>query len=110
MNDLCASNVSVDGLGYSCCGKVNIRNDWRLMIDYVVNEPEDVFGIQMEDDSGEVVTRPMFNESAGTYNYENAKITKYWPVRFLIDGSGKCSLTLNRIAFDENNKIVQRVI
>ena len=80
------------------------------MIGYVVNETDDVFGIQMEDDSVEVVTRPMFNESAGTYNYENTTITQYWPVRFLIDGSGKCSLTLNRIAFDEDNKIVRRVI
>ena len=43
LNDLCASNVSVDGLGYSCCGKVNIRNGGRSMIGYVVNETDDVY-------------------------------------------------------------------
>ena len=58
----------------------------------------------------EVAKHPVFDHSTCKYLYGNTIIMQYWSVRLLIVDSDQCSLTLNRIVFDEDNKIVRRVI
>eukprot|EP00978_Attheya_sp_CCMP212_P014420 scaffold36716_cov41-Attheya_sp.AAC.4 len=110
---LCGSAFEVSGLVHTCCGKVSIKMDGQHCVGYIVDENEsgNVWTIKLATNEIIELEKPQYNEKMGAYIYSinerrSARvIEQYWPIRILLQNSGRGKYTLNRVTYDNNNRI-----
>jgi hypothetical protein len=111
---LCASSFTINGFRQTCSGKVNTVKDGKNCVGYIVDESDNgkIWRIQLVTNKMCSLMKPRFESNAGKYNYSDPNIvpgrviTEYWPIRLLVFTSGHGRLTLNRVTFDNADKIV----
>jgi hypothetical protein len=112
---LCASSFMITGFRHTCSGKVNTMKDGKNCIGYIVDESANgnVWRVQLVTNKMCSLTKPPFESNVGKYQYSDPNeaqgrvlITEYWPIRILLLNSGHGRLSLNRVTFDNADKIV----
>ena len=109
---LSASSHHMNGIDYCCCAKVNAEENNRSITGYVIDEDMYSFTLRLETNEIAMVSRPSYDAEQGIYCFGsgwkgcNLVITEYCPVRLKINNSGHIVFTINRIAFDDSDKLV----
>jgi hypothetical protein len=114
LSGLCGSEFNLNSRRHTCCGKVSTIRDGRHCIGYVLDESEDGDLLSVKLSTNEVIElpKPQFNEECGVYVYpsndigSSRTIEKYWPIRILIHETGRGKFTLNRVAYNNHNRII----
>lgn len=112
---LCATSFMIKQCRNTCSRKVNTVKNGKLCIGYILNENENgnVWKVQLATNRICSLTKPAFVSKEGKYKYLDPTdlpgtrvITEYWPIRLLLFDSGHGRLSLNRLTFDNSNKII----
>eukprot|EP00978_Attheya_sp_CCMP212_P008128 scaffold18931_cov62-Attheya_sp.AAC.4 len=111
---LCASSFMIKGFRHTCSSKVNMMKDGKNCIRYIVDESANgnVWRVQLVTNKMCSLTKPPFESKERKYQYSDPNevqgrvITEYWPIRILLLNSGHGRLSLNRVTFDNADKIV----
>eukprot|EP00978_Attheya_sp_CCMP212_P027085 scaffold90288_cov52-Attheya_sp.AAC.6 len=114
MYNLCATVFKISGRRHTCCGKVNTVMNGLSCVGYILEENavNNTWRIQLLTNEVVVMEKPAFDIESGKYHYASIAeinvrfIQQYWPIRISIRRNGSGKITLNRVAFDNEDNII----
>ena len=92
----------------SCCGKVNVLIKGHNHIGYIVDESSTRWIVHLGGHHVRYLKRGTYDTHKHRYNFDQKepRITEYWPVRIKIYTSGETRYTINRVCFNNRNKVL----
>jgi hypothetical protein len=115
LKGLCGTEYVIDGILYTCAGKVNLVNSGKNITGFIVKERRDKWTIRLSNDKMITIGRVEYNDDDGYIYDENIRcndyrITHYWPIcmKFRMGCQSNWQFLLNHVAL-KKNKLVQQI-